>query len=285
MRRKWRRRRSRTRLHGVHNWGELALAAHAAYLQHLASAPIADTLEAGGAFAVATGVLSNVENGIVGSRLRPSEADDAIRALIDWLVERRLPASWICPQAPQPSDLPARLVRAGCRAENNGIDMGAELQALPKPPPPPGGIELVRVGEERMLDLWLDVAESCGWIDEPGDRERRRLQIRSLELDHNEPLRRLIALRGERPVGMATGFVAERVLLLHDVAVVAHEQRRGIGRALTLGLAHWARAVGCEVAVLAPSPDGAKLAQSLGFQTAPTPPDRWFYLPPRPASR
>jgi GNAT superfamily N-acetyltransferase len=269
----------------VQNWGELALAAHAAYLQHLASAPVADTLEAGGALAVATGVPSNVENGIVGSRLRPGEADEAIRTLIGWLVARRLPASWICAEAPEPRDLPARLVRAGCRPENSGIDMGAELQALPEPPPPPRGIELVRVGDERLLSSWLDVAESCGWIDEPGDRERRRAQVDSLGLDSNEPLRRLVALRGGRPVGMATGFLADRVLLLHDVAVVAHEQRRGIGRALTLELARWARVAGCEVAVLAPSPDGPKLAQSLGFQTAPTPPDRWFYLPPPPAQR
>lgn len=259
------------------DWGAIAVRAHAAYLTHLATSPLAETRRRGGVLAVATGVLSNVENGIAGSRLDPAEADRVIAELVRWLsVERRLPASWLCADDPEPPDLPDRLERAGCRADRGGIDMGVHLGRLARPPAPPRGVLVLRADDDPLLSASFDVFAACGWFDEPGDRERHYTVARTLA---GRPVRRWVALRGDRAVGAVTAFASEGVLLLHEVATVEDERRRGIGRALVLAAAADGRAAGCDVAVLAPSPDGRKLADALGFGIAPTPADRWFYVP------
>lgn len=68
-------------------------------------------------------------------------------------------------------------------------------------------------------------------------------------------------------------------MLLSAVGVLDDEQRRGIGRALAATRLREARKRGCAIAVLAPSPDGAKLYTSIGFETHRQPHNRWFYLP------
>jgi GNAT superfamily N-acetyltransferase len=155
--------------------------------------------------------------------------------------------------------------------------MGAELHRLPDTSAPPAGVEL-RPASGRLLDAAFDVYAACGWFDEPGDRERRTAIARTLR-DGEVRLRRTVALRNDRPIGAVTAFVTGDVLLLHELAVVEDERRRGIGRALVLGAVTEARSFGCQVAVLAPTPDGRKLAEALGFDVTPTPGDRWFYLP------
>jgi GNAT superfamily N-acetyltransferase len=79
---------------------------------------------------------------------------------------------------------------------------------------------------------------------------------------------------------MASAFFGEKLALLTAVAVLEPERRRGVGRSLALARLREARERGCTRAVLDPSPDGAKLYATLGFETHRQPPDRWFYLPP-----
>ena len=79
---------------------------------------------------------------------------------------------------------------------------------------------------------------------------------------------------------MASAFYAGGgTVMLTALAVLPDSRRQGIGRALALARLQEARKRQCELAVLAPSPDGAKLYETLGFETHPQPPDRWFYLP------
>jgi GNAT superfamily N-acetyltransferase len=91
--------------------------------------------------------------------------------------------------------------------------------------------------------------------------------------------RHWLALRGDRPVGMATAFFAGEVALLEHVGVVPDERRRGIATALALARLHEARRLGCETAVFGTTPESAALYEPLGLTTEPTAPRRWFYLP------
>jgi Acetyltransferase (GNAT) family len=66
---------------------------------------------------------------------------------------------------------------------------------------------------------------------------------------------------------MAGSFHARTTVLLTANGVVAASRRLGIGSALARARLRDARTEGCEFAVLAPSPDGAKLYKALGFQS------------------
>jgi GNAT superfamily N-acetyltransferase len=261
-------------------WGELALAAQRRRFEHLATAPVAETLRRPGLLAVATAVASNTENGVVCSGLEETSADSAIEDVVGWFRARRLPASWLCDDDVEPADLRERLVRHGCRPERDAVEMGSTLVAgdderVGRPP----GVAIARVGDPRRLDAWLEVASACELAADDEDRRARRRLYLSLGLERDRLLRHYVASRGRTPVGLASLFLAGETAMLEHVTVVPDERRRGIGRALARARLVVARRAGCRYAVLAPSPEGAALYGSLGFTAAPTPPDRWYYLP------
>ena len=143
----------------------------------------------------------------------------------------------------------------------------------------PVGIDARAVASERDLDAWLDVAGACGWHENAADRLAWRTLFLDLGLAPSAPIRLYVALRDNRAVGMASAFYAGTLALLTTVAVPVDERRRGIGRALASMRMSEACERGCNTAVLAPTPDGARLYEALGFETHRQPPDRWLYLP------
>jgi GNAT superfamily N-acetyltransferase len=248
---------------------------HAAYLRHLGSTPIADVLERDGIYAVRTGVASNTENGVVGSDTAVSA--EAVRDVIAWFDERRLPASWLVPEGDGRAATAATLEAAGCRPERSGWEMRAPLERLTMAPGTGVGVRHVDAASD--LETWLDVAGACGWFESEDERRAwNELQL-GLAVGGSGPTRLYVAFRDEHPVGMASAFFDGEVALLNAVAVVEPERRRGVGRALATERLREARDRGCTLAVLDPSPDGAKLYESLGFESHRQPPDRWFYLP------
>jgi GNAT superfamily N-acetyltransferase len=260
----------------VATWGELGVQAQADYLALLATLPLVEVRREPGLLAVHTGVDSSTENGVVGNRASAAIAEE----LVAWFAEREAPASWLAP-APEPG-LDEVLLRTGCRPEQTGIDMGVRLDALPEVAVP-AGIEVEPVTDEGGLDEWLELAAACGIVTEPSAREPRRELMLALGLDPGAPVVSYLARRAGRAVGIAQAFYpGESVALLH-VAVAEGERRRGIGRALVLARVQEARRRGCVQAVLGPSADGAKLYEALGFETAPSPGDRCYYLPISPA--
>jgi GNAT superfamily N-acetyltransferase len=195
-----------------------------------------------------------------------------IADVVDWFDG--LPACWIALE-PAPG-LAERLVAAGCRAESGGVEMGATLEGL-RLPPAPADVEVAEVAEATAAE-WLDVAEACGWINDPADRTPRRLVLTAT----GPEVVAYVARRGGRAVGMARALYLPPTVCLLDVAVLNDERRRGVGGALAAVRLEEARARGCTQAVLSPSADGEGLYRSLGFEVSATAPGRWFYLPVSP---
>jgi GNAT superfamily N-acetyltransferase len=133
------------------------------------------------------------------------------------------------------------------------------------------------VRSEADLDGWLGLAGACGWYETP--EERAASKALDLELAVSPAHDFSVAWSGGDGGGMASAVYAGDLALLTSVAVLPSARRHGIGRALALSRLRTALERGCEVAVLAPSPDGAALYRALGFETHRQPPDRWFYLP------
>jgi GNAT superfamily N-acetyltransferase len=237
-------------------------------------------LERDGVYAVRTGIASNAENGVVGGGA-PASAE-TVRDLIAWFDERRLPASWLVPEGDGRAATAGTLEAAGCKSERSGWEMRAALEELTLELP--GDADVRSVRGESDLEAWLDVAGACGWFESEDERGAWKEVELGLAIDGSGPTRLYVAFRDDQPVGMASAFFGEEVVLLTAVAVLERERRRGVGRALAAARLHEARDRGCTLAVLDPSPEGAKLYESLGFETHRQPPDRWFYLPTSDAS-
>jgi GNAT superfamily N-acetyltransferase len=263
----------------VDRWASPYLASQVGYLRYLGTVPLAEVVERDGLYAVRTGIGSNTENGVVSGGDGPV-TEDVARETLAWMNERVLPASWLCAEGNGRAETARVLEAVGCEPERAawetvGVIDRLELDRYPMP----NGIRVTGVASERGLDAWLDVAGGCGWFETRAEREVWKKLHLGLGTGRSVPNLLYVAFRREIPVGMASAFLAGDVALLTAVGVLGHERRRGIGRLLALTRLRAARQRGCSIAVLAASPDGARLYESLGFETRAQPADRWFYLP------
>jgi GNAT superfamily N-acetyltransferase len=264
----------------VETWASPYLAAQAAYLRHVGTAPVAEVLEREGVYAVRTGVASNSENGVVSAGNAPVGADVA-HDVIGWLNERKLPASWLCAEGQACAETTRNLEDAGCQLDRGSWEMRVGLNQLDLDAwQVPVDARIAPVASERDVEVWLDIAGECGWFETEAERRAWEELHLGLALRRSAPSRLYVAFCRERAVGMASAFYGKEIVLLTAVGVLAGERRKGIARSLVLTRLREARDRGCKVAVLAPSPDGAKLYQALRFETHPLPADRWFYLVP-----
>ena len=258
-------------------WGSPFIEAHASYRRYIGGAAGSEVREADGFHAVRTGVRSNGMNGATSTRFDPASATALVSDTIDWFRESNVPATWLCAEAADA--LGAVLIAAGCKAETAAWEMHARVTDLDLDGAPHEGAEVRRVLSDRELDGWLTVAADCEWFDDEQDKETAGRLYAEFVLAEDSPLRLYLALEHGLPVGMAEAFFTGSIVLLDSVAVRPFARRRGIGRSLALARLREAHDRGCDVAVLAPSPDGAKLYEALGFERHASPPGRWFYLP------
>jgi len=235
----------------------MMLEAQAEYLAYLRRG--GETRVVDGAFAVRTGASSNTENGVVAR----GRVDD-LAELVAW--SKDAPASWL--------DLGGAnhdaLIAAGARPENGGREMYARVADVRLSVPDDVAVELAEVGD------WFDFASAHHWFREPVERLAFERLYRHLV---GERFRLTVARIGEEIVGFASAFYGSTFVLLTQVIVDDRFRRRGAATALVAERMERARTLGCEHAILGPSPDGAKLYGALGFELRPTPPNRWYYLP------
>ena len=122
------------------------------------------------------------------------------------------------------------------------------------------------------------MASACEWIETTSGRAALHELHDALAHGAGAAFCLYVAWQGSDAVGMASAFYGTDVLLT-AVAVVPDARRRGIGRTLAIERLAEARRRGCELAVLAATPDGGELYETLGFTSHRTPPSRWFYAP------
>lgn len=261
-------------------WASPYLASQAAYLRHLGMAPGAEVYERHGVHAVRTGIASNTENGVVSTGDAPL-TEGVVRETVAWMSEQMLPASWLCAEGRGRAATARVLEAVGCEPERAAWETVGVIDRVDFDRwSLPDGVCVTPVRSARELDAWLDVSGGCGWFEAESERARwKELHLR-LGTAPSAPNLLFVAFRHANPVGMASVFLAGETALLTAVGVLEDERRKGIGRALALTRLSTARERGCSLAVLAASPEGAKLYRSLGFETHAQPADRWFYLPP-----
>jgi GNAT superfamily N-acetyltransferase len=257
------------------SWNDVARSAQIEYLRALAESPAAETFRVGDGFAIATGIGSNTENGVVAGDATASEVDGTIA----WFQQRDLPAMWL---DAKPS-LRDRLLAAGCRPDRGGVDMGGDLAALDLPPPlPPGEVELTVARDDGTFQQVLALMSGHDLLDGETEVARARQVFGSLGFDEDAPLQHYLALERGTAVAMATAFFGGEAVLLQHVVVARERRRRGLGRTLALARLHEARRRGCRFAVLGPTPESRRLYEPLGFTVTATRDDSLLYLPLEP---
>ena len=256
----------------------LAEAAHRSAmsrLRHYAEASVAEVRQGDGWIAVRTGVESNDLNGVVS--VRGADVSSSLAAeLIGWFADCGTPASWLTERADE--RLTEVLVKAGASPERSGRWSGCAMLTAGATAVHRGAdVDVVRVTTEGDLASWLDLAAACGWILNAQDRETRRRLYSELVLGHDAALRNWLAVVGDVPVCFASSYVADGVVDLCNLGVLASHRRHGIGRAMTAArIADGAKAA--STIVSAPSHDGWLLQRSLGFSNVPVVADTCFYL-------
>lgn len=253
--------------------GDLALARAAQHAseERLRSYADADGVEVrseNGWFAVRSGVDSNDLNGVVST---PDAKVSAalVEDLLGWFDGA--PASWLTSR--EDPELTSLLLAAGARAERSGCWSARRVEPLAASV----DVETRRVRTAHDLDEWLDVAAECGWIETASDRGARRRLYRAVGLDRSQ-LSHWLAVKDGQTLGFASSFLDGDVIDLCNLGVLASHRRRGIGQALAAARLADAAARGATLAVSAPSPDGWRLQQTLGFRSVPVVPDTCFYL-------
>ena len=263
--------------------GELALQAQIEWFRLLAACGCPQATVQDG-FAVSSGLASNSENGAVVAPEILDRPEDLDR-LLAWLRQLELPAILV---VTRPIDLEAvgRLTRRGLVPENSGNEMGRTLgpadligaSDVIGTVAPPGGADVGEVADEGGLRDSYRVYQGDGWWEDPGELEREVEVAVQLGFGPGQPIRHWVARLDGEPVGAATSFRFGDTLYLAHCCVAAPLRRRGLATLLTRARLAAAAAQGATHAVLSPSPDGYLLHRSLGFDLAPTPPNRSFYL-------
>jgi GNAT superfamily N-acetyltransferase len=137
--------------------------------------------------------------------------------------------------------------------------MAVEVQAL-RPSDPPDGVAIRRVTGPGELTAVREVEVAT--FGTPAPVAERFVGRPMLEDDR---VRMFLAWDGDRPVGEATGYVADRTVGVFGVGVIHDARRRGIGAALTLAAA--CAFPDAELAWLQPSEMAASMYRRLGFET------------------
>lgn len=244
-----------------------------ARLAAFAAAPDVAVRSGRGWFAVRTGVDSNDMNAVVSTR-QAKISQQLVEDLIAWFRAAGASASWLTSR-PYPQ-LTQTLLAAGARPERNGHWSGRGMPTEVRQPD--AGVDVVRVVSEHDLNLWLDVAAGCGWIEADRDRHARRRLYLAIGLDDGD-LTHWLALDQDQPVGFASSYLDANVIDLCNLGVAESHRPRGIGRALVAARLADAAQRGASTVVSAPSPEGWRLQQALGFRSVPVVADTWFYLP------
>ena len=111
------------------------------------------------------------------------------------------------------------------------------------------------------MDVWMHFTDE--------QRAPRERLYNSLGLGADKALHHYAARLNGQPVAISSLFVSHQVAGLYCVAVLPEARRQCIGTAITLSPLDYAKALGCQVAVLAPSRESQTIYQRIGFELYP----------------
>ncbi len=226
--------------------------------------------EPGAVMERADGVLRCVAAGtetsrITWSALTDDTADQVIAAQREYFAGRGTPVEWKYYDYDEPADLPARLVAAGFRPEDEETVLVAETAAIDRPAVLPPGVRLVAVTGEAGVEAVLTVHD-LAFPEHPSADLGKRLRAQFFQSPGQ--LHMVVAMAGDKPVSAArieftpgTDFAG-----LWGGGTVPAWRGRGIFRALVAYRAAVAAARGYRYLQVDALPTSRPILERLGFQ-------------------
>jgi len=211
-----------------------------------------------------TRIVGDDWSGVIWSDLTEANADRVIAEEIDRFARHGRRWEWKHFSYDQPADLPARLVAAGFRAEDEETLLVAEIADLELGAPPPEGIVIRVVSDANDIELLVRAEQDAFGTD--GDSSVGRALAAALEQDPPAAAG-LLALAGGAPVAAAR-VAFERpteFAMLLGGGTLPGWRRRGIYRALVARRAALAAAAGFRYLQTDSSPESRPILARLGF--------------------
>ena len=181
---------------------------------------------------------------------RPTDLDRAVVAASEWFEQREKPWGLLIPL--EAAVAPPRLEHA--------LDQPVMLHDLADLPP----VELPLRDDAPPADVAAVQAEAF----QDAYDVVLAFVTPTLSPQARPPQRTLTAYEDGVPVGCATVAMSDGVAGVYGVAVVEAARGRGLGTALTAACLRLARAAGCDLAYLNPSPMAYGVYRRLGFEDA-----------------
>jgi GNAT superfamily N-acetyltransferase len=208
-------------------------------------------------------IISDGWGGVTWSDLDPSTADAVIAAQVDRFAQLARPWEWKHYSYDQPVDLPERLVAAGLSAEPAETLLVAEITDLDVAVPPPVGVQLRPVVDERGVEAFVRLHADVFGGDHSAIGETLLASL-SQEL----PSHRAVIAWSE---GAAVGAGRVELQLGTDFASIwgggtlPEWRGRGVFRSVVAYRAALASARGFRYLQVDASPDSRPILRRLGF--------------------
>lgn len=212
-----------------------------------------------------TDIPFTVYNAVARARLRPSEVDSVINAIVAMGSERGVPIGWCVGPGTRPGDLGTQLERHGFQPEPPQPAMALDLARVDGAVLPPPGVTITEVGDGHALEVWCRTLGTGFGLPAAADKPNFDM-LMAVGLGKDAPMRHYLAWLGGAPVATSSMLYGGGVAGIYDVGTLPEARRRGIGAAMTLTPLIDARRAGYRVAVLEASEMGAPLYRKLGFR-------------------
>jgi ribosomal protein S18 acetylase RimI-like enzyme len=236
---------------------------HVAYLQR--QLPGMHVGDAGDLLLVDSGLPCETFNKICRARLDEPVADGRIAEAVGYFRRRQRPFSWWVGPCSRPSDLGARLERAGLRAAERELGMLAKPADLPREQPQADGLEIRRVA--TLAELQDFVRVTAGNWEPPDEQVGVFFEAASaVLLDPACPMRLYVGYADGVAAAASELFLSPKVAGIHMVSTGREFRRRGFGLAMTWTAAWEGCRAGAELVALQASEMGRGVYERLGFR-------------------
>jgi len=213
-----------------------------------------------------TGLRRAAYNGVTRARFSPQELDQQIENSLEPFRKTKTPLTWWVGPLSEPGNLGCVLQMHGFSHNRDMIGMAAELNALPKFPPPQREFHFEPVLEHASLKAWLPLFMETFGVPED-DKDLSLNVFDHLSFSSDSQWRHYLMRMNGQVVAISSLHLGAGVAGLYNIAIQREYREQGLGRAITLLTFEEAQRIGYTLGTLQTTyPNALRLYHRLGFE-------------------
>jgi len=211
-----------------------------------------------------SGIPYPLFNGVLRANITTTET--AIKALVERLNVRRVPAFWWQGPTTEPGNLADILARHGFVFAGNTPGMAVDLQTVLWDRPLPAGLQVKLVNDAELLTSYLRTLAASSGIPLSLHDMLLKVETGGVAMSGAELWRYVGFLNGV-PVATSAMVLYAGVAGIYAVSTLPEARNKGIGSALTIVPLRHAVERGYRIATLQASEMGLPIYEKIGFKT------------------